>query len=50
LALKAERRRAVEVSRVVPFATQADDQERAVSFYASVFGWEIKKLAGVEFD
>jgi len=38
------------MSRVVHFEIQADDPERAVRFYASVFGWEIKKLAGVEFD
>jgi predicted enzyme related to lactoylglutathione lyase len=31
------------MSRVVHFEIPADDMERAVKFYESVFGWEIEK-------
>ena len=32
--------------RVVHFEIHAEDPERAVAFYTSVFGWEITKWAG----
>ena len=32
--------------RVVHFEINADDVERAIQFYSSVFGWEIKKWEG----
>ena len=34
------------MGRVVHFEIHADDPERAVGFYKSVFGWEVKKLDG----
>jgi predicted enzyme related to lactoylglutathione lyase len=34
------------VSRVVHFEIPADDPERAVKFYAKIFGWKIKKWEG----
>jgi predicted enzyme related to lactoylglutathione lyase len=34
------------MSRVVHFELAADDPERAVQFYRTVFGWEIEKWTG----
>jgi predicted enzyme related to lactoylglutathione lyase len=34
------------VSRVVHFEIPADDPERAVKFYAKIFGWKINKWEG----
>ena len=34
------------MGRVVHFEIHADDPDRAVGFYKSVFGWEVKKLDG----
>ena len=34
------------MARVVHFELQADDPERASTFYKSVFGWDIKKWPG----
>jgi predicted enzyme related to lactoylglutathione lyase len=34
------------MARVVHFELAADDPERAVQFYESVFGWQIQKWAG----
>lgn len=34
------------MGRVVHFEIHADDPERAVNFYKSVFGWEIKRGEG----
>jgi predicted enzyme related to lactoylglutathione lyase len=34
------------MARVVHFELQADDPERASTFYKAVFGWDIKKWAG----
>ncbi len=34
------------MSRVVHFEVMAEDPERAVQFYKSVFGWEINKWDG----
>ncbi len=34
------------MARVTHFEINADDPERAVSFYRDVFGWEIQKWAG----
>jgi uncharacterized protein len=36
------------MSRVVHFEIHADDPQRAVNFYRSVFGWEIQKWEGPE--
>jgi predicted enzyme related to lactoylglutathione lyase len=36
------------MSRVVHFEIHADDPQRAVNFYQSVFGWEIQKWEGPE--
>jgi predicted enzyme related to lactoylglutathione lyase len=36
------------MSRVVHFEIHADDPQRAVNFYQSVFGWEIQKWDGPE--
>jgi len=34
--------------RVIHFEINADDPDRAVQFYADVFGWTIKKWEGTE--
>ena len=34
------------MSRVIHFELAADDPERAVAFYSTVFGWEISKWDG----
>ena len=34
------------MNRVVHFEIQADDPERAIAFYKSVFNWEIQKYEG----
>jgi len=36
------------MSRVIHFEIHADDPERAVRFYGSVFGWQMKKWQGPE--
>lgn len=35
-------------NRVIHFEIQADDVNRAKSFYEKTFGWEIKKIMGVD--
>jgi len=36
-------------NRVVHFEIQCENPERAVEFYANVFGWEIKKWGQMEY-
>ncbi len=36
------------MSRVVHFEIHADDPQRAVNFYQSVFGWQVNKWEGPE--
>ena len=36
-------------NRVVHFDVYADDVERAIAFYQSVFGWSIKKVEGMDY-
>ncbi len=37
------------MNRVVHFEIQADDVERARTFYKAVFGWEIEKWPGMDY-
>ncbi|GIV01140.1 MAG: glyoxalase [Actinomycetota bacterium] len=37
------------MDRVVHFEIPADDVERAKGFYASVFGWEIEDVPGMDY-
>jgi predicted enzyme related to lactoylglutathione lyase len=37
-------------NRVAHFEIHADEPERAVAFYADVFGWDIKKWEGGQFE
>ena len=36
-------------NRVVHFDVYADDVERAIAFYQTVFGWSIEKVEGMEY-
>lgn len=38
------------MNRVVHFEIQADDPERAATFYRSIFGWDIQKWAGLSYE
>lgn len=38
------------MNRVVHFEIQADDTERAAQFYRDVFGWNIEKYPGLEWE
>lgn len=37
-------------NRVVHFEIHADEPERAAKFYTDVFGWEIKRWEGLQWD
>ena len=39
---------AIDMPRVIHFEISADEPERALAFYASVFGWDIQKWNGPE--
>ncbi len=38
------------MNRVVHFEIQADDPERAANFYRDIFGWQIEKWPGLDWD
>ncbi len=38
------------MNRVVHFEIQADEPQRAIEFYAKVFGWNIQLWAGLDYD
>lgn len=38
------------MNRIVHFEIQADEPERAITFYKNVFGWNIEKYPGLGWD
>jgi uncharacterized protein len=37
------------VTRVVHFDVYADEVERAIAFYQTIFGWSITKVEGMDY-